>query len=189
MRQYKILLSPEHQYSIMDLRNGRQIQTRYPIISVSTISQKMCHEFNPLSAIQRLSEEKRRIEYNNADDATILNIWKCNERYCANLGIKMHSVLQGYMENLRQGIDVFPEIPFPLQSEVKTFDDSGGVIILSIHLEQIREHFKEKKWVHVEIELPVFSLELLVAGTLDIIVCDSNGDYILIDWKRTKRFR
>ena len=67
MRQYNILLSPEHQYSIMDLRTGRQIQTRYPIISVSTIAQKMYREFNSLSAIQRLSEEKRRIEYNNAD--------------------------------------------------------------------------------------------------------------------------
>ena len=63
------------------------------------------------------------------------------------------------MENLRQGIDVFPEIPFPLQSEGKTFYDSGkGVIILPIHLEQIREHFKQNQWIPVEIELAVFSL-------------------------------
>ena len=51
-RKYKVeLLQPQHIYKITEINGGKKIKTKYPIISVSTIANRIFHDFNPVSAI------------------------------------------------------------------------------------------------------------------------------------------
>ena len=65
-RRYKITLSPEHQYSVIDLTANEVIQGK--IISVSTLAQRMNRQFNPKNAVQKLSDEKSQEIYPNLTD-------------------------------------------------------------------------------------------------------------------------
>ena len=58
------------------------------------------------------------------------------------------------------------------------------------HGVQWLEQFKMKSEFEIFAELPIFSIELKIAGTIDILAYDKkSGTYELIDWKTSKRIQ
>ena len=98
-RRYKISLSPEHQYSVIDLTTNEMIQGK--IISVYTVAQRMNRQFNLLSLFFGQFLNRIFRIYPNLTDEEIMEIWRKNGQHCALLGTKMHSVLEKYLKNLR----------------------------------------------------------------------------------------
>jgi hypothetical protein len=177
--QYKVTLDEKtHIYHVMNKITGESLEGK--IYTISQIASKIYSEFNPKTALQRMSQTTKDERYKGLSDEQILDIWKSNGRWTAMLGIKLHAYIEHYLKG-----ECLP-IPEPIPSPVMTFDDSGGVVLTEAHFQELKDYIESAHLKPFSIEKPVFNRELMIAGTYDTIFINEKNQYILVDYKRRK---
>ena len=148
------------------------------IISVTTLIQSLFPEFSPKTGLEKL---KKGDKWNKnhplwgKSDKYIWWFWeKTNERKRI-LGVQMHELIEHHIKI----------------SDELLMKNKPTELINPRHYNEFIEYFKD--FVPRESEMPIFSKELRIAGTPDLLMAPlsdpSSNKRILIDWKRIKNIK
>lgn len=157
------------------------------IISVTEFSGRYFPKFEADKVITRMTEQCRE-KYAGMTNEQILKYWSFNSKHSANLGTRMHSVIETYLSN--QKIEIPEPIPSQYDPEVpESLHDREGIIIREKHLLDLSKYLSDNHLIPVAVEKCVFDKELLIAGTIDCIFRNiQTNKLLLFDWKRRKEF-
>ena len=97
-------------------------------------------------------------------------------------GRTVESLLEEWDESARYGTMVHDEIENWIKNSVEPKD------IKSINGKNWLQKYQTKSGIDFLSEVIIYSKELKIAGTIDILAKDNNtGEYIIIDWKTSKK--
>ena len=148
-------------------------------MTVSQIANQFYSQFNPDKAVINMKDSTREKRYCGLSNEEVMNVWKEFGQYMALLGTKLHSLLEHHLKG-----DEIP-IPSPIPSPTILKDSGDGIIITKQHLQDFKDYLSSNNLKPIAIEHALFNKELMLAGTLDLVVYDGNR-YILIDYKRRR---
>lgn len=186
--------SSDHKYSAKSLETGSQIDG--DIISVTTFISSLFPKFEGKNVVKKM-RPKTKLKYVNMRDEEIVKYWNDNAFHTADLGTRLHSVMEELLKANSLNtkiIRVYPTIPPPVVSKFdnvvpEILHDRDGTIILQKHIEQFIQHMSDNNLVPVEEEKIVFSPNVLIAGTFDALLKNTvTGEFYLYDWKRRMEF-
>ena len=163
-RDNQLLFDPsDHSYRLVD--------DPTPLHSVTNL----VSSFFPAFDVNGWANKKAEKEGRPVSD--ILHEWECNGLVARHLGTFMHEQIE-HSFNKRQLFDIC-KVDFPdgsskeisIKDELKYFDN----FIYDVRPEPYRTEWK------------IFNDEYALAGTLDLLAVNYNGDFIIYDWKRSRR--
>lgn len=198
--EWKITLTAKgHKYTVVSLINGTPVVGQ--IDSVTQFSSGLFPKFDADKILKRY-KEKGMLKFGGpvTKKQVVKEYWEENANHAALLGTEMHSVIESifrkYMVTPPPRDYVLPTTlpppiegkPFPTIPIVPLYK-TGSTIVEMRHLEQLISYFKANHFEPIAIEKCLFSLQLLLCGTLDILVRDTiTGDLYILDWKRREEF-
>ena len=145
--------------------------TGQPLHSVTNLVSSFFPPFDVKGwASKKAEKENRTIE-------DVMAEWERNGLVARNLGTFMHEQIEHSFQNrpLLDSCTVnFPDgtsKSISIKSELKYFDN----FIYNVRPKPYRTEWK------------IFDEEYLLAGTLDLLALNYNGDFIIYDWKRSRR--
>jgi PD-(D/E)XK nuclease superfamily len=176
-----------HKYIVEDSITKEHVQGK--IISVTEFAGRYFPKFEAEKVITRMSEQSRS-KYTGMTNEQILKYWSSNAKHSADLGTRMHSVIEKYISNPTQKIEIPSPIPSQFGSEVpEALCDREGIIIREKHLLDLSKYLSDNHLIPVAVEMCVFDRELLIAGTIDCIFRNTETNKLLLyDWKRRPTF-
>jgi hypothetical protein len=128
-------------------------------ISVTTLIERF-FQFDILRYIQREAEKQ------NIDEIDFFMDFQTTREEAAILGTELHLQIENYFNK-------------------KPFDDS--LIEFKYFLNFEKEKITPKELVFVEAEKKIYYSKFNIAGTVDCLFKSSNGKYVIVDWKRSKK--
>jgi ATP-dependent exoDNAse (exonuclease V) beta subunit len=133
-------------------------------MSVTTFNHKLFEEFNAdkIIANMRKSRNWKNSKYHGQTDAEIKALWEANRDNAAQAGTKMHYDIECYY------------------NECPNENDS----IEYQYFMNFKDAFPELKAYRTE--WTVFHEELKLAGSIDMVFENEQGDLLIYDWKRSK---
>jgi hypothetical protein len=186
--KYEVRFSAsDHKYFAKELNTGLQIGQNN-IISVTTFISSLFPKFESNDVVKTLTP-KTRIKYVGMTDEQIIKYWNDNAVHTADLGTRMHSVMEELLKNPTNIV-----IPEPVVSKFddivpECLHDRDGIIIRRNHIEQFLKHMFDNNLVPISQEKLVFSPDVLIAGTFDALFKNTiTEQFYLYDWKRRKEF-
>ena len=163
-RDAQLLFDPsDHSYRLVD--------DPTPLNSVTNLVSSFFPAFDVASwASKKAEKESRTVE-------DVLHEWERNGLVARNLGTFMHEQIE-HSFNKRQLFDTCT-IDFPdgtkeevsIKDELKYFNN----FIFDVRPEPYRTEWK------------IFNDEYALAGTLDLLAVNYSGEFIIYDWKRSRR--
>ena len=139
-------------------------------VSVTTHVSK---KFKPFNGREVIADMKQRgtfnKKYKNMTVDEVLKQWSDNGQLAAAQGTAMHSLIEDRLSNRVSD----PEVENTYSTELAMYD-----------------HFMQERcenWKCLGVEIPVYSESLLLAGTIDAVFLNTEGEHVLIDWKRSAK--
>lgn len=185
----------DHKYTATNIITG--VDAVGPIISVTGFVESLFPKFDATSAVNSMAPLSKMAKYGNMEDSEIIRYWEENRNHAADLGTRMHSVIEDYYQHCMEGklFDV-KNIPTPIPSRYtvsKNFQeklhDRQGVVIKPEHLSKLATLVSNRGLVPCAVEKCIFDDELSMAGTVDALFLDyETGEAHLYDWKRRPDF-
>ena len=135
------------------------LQPDMTFTSVTTFVEQFFEGFNAVKVAKKLIRKYHK--YKNRTVESLVEEWKSSAEY----GTKVHQEIEKW---ILDGIE--PE-------DIKAINGKKWL-----------EDYKLKSEIEIYPEVIIYSTELTIAGTIDIIAKDNNtGSYELIDWKTSKK--
>ena len=153
-------------------------------ISVTALLGKYFPKFKPVEVVDKYypSWKRRGLKYeeiiqNSATDSdgkkAILAQWEANKKEACRLGTMTHLSIEMFLNRFPLEECGNPEI----ENETNAFLQWFSTVTA-------------RGWVPFRTELLLFALDasgdICVGGAIDALFKDENGDFVLVDWKRTK---
>jgi ATP-dependent exoDNAse (exonuclease V) beta subunit len=150
---------PSHTYAVDGSNEG--------YTSVTTLIHKLFQPFNADMIISKMMQSKKwpESQYFGMSREEIKQKWNANGKEASSAGTFMHAQIENF----------YNEKEFENDSdEWKLFDK-----------------FKtdHADWTPFRSEMIVFAEDLKLAGSIDMLYKDANGDLIMCDWKRSKEIK
>ncbi len=153
------LIESTHQYII----KGNCFESKN-YISVTQFVKQHFAEFDPDKVADQILQSEQMssdtYQYYGFNKADILNQWKD----CAVQGTKLHADIEKYFNN---------------HTEI-----SNSSIEYVYFLNYVKDHSYLTPY---RTELKIYSKQLQIAGSIDMLYKLDNGHYLIADWKRSKR--
>ena len=182
-----------HKYNATSLLTGESVKGE--IMSVTTFIGSLFQSFEGKEVVKKMKSKSKK--YGDMTDDEIVKYWKQNGDHSADLGTRMHSVMEELL-NLNTNLNtklirVYPSIPTSILSKYddivpEQLHDRDGIVILETHINQFFEHMEKNNLIPIATEKFVFNAGILIAGTFDALFRNSTGQYFLYDWKRRPEF-
>tara|TARA_B100000131_G_C18096171_1_gene604112 strand:- start:729 stop:1442 length:714 start_codon:yes stop_codon:yes gene_type:complete len=135
------------------------LQPDMTFTSVTTFVEQFFEGFNAVKVAKKLIRKYHR--YKNRTVESLVEEWKSSAEY----GTKVHQEIEKW---ILDGIE---------PKDIKAINGKKWL-----------ENYKLKSEIEIYPEVIIYSTELTIAGTIDIIAKDNNtGSYELIDWKTSKK--
>ena len=135
------------------------LQPGMTFTSVTTFVEQFFEGFNAVKVAKKLIRKYHR--YKNRTVESLVEEWKSSAEY----GTKVHQEIEKW---ILDGIE---------PNDIKAINGKKWL-----------ENYKLKSEIEIYPEVIIYSTELTIAGTIDIIAKDNNtGSYELIDWKTSKK--
>jgi ATP-dependent exoDNAse (exonuclease V) beta subunit len=152
-----------HEYTIIGMKKKP--------ISVTTLIHRFFPEFNADNVITKMmsSSQWTQSQYFGLTRESIKEEWDISGKNASRLGTIMHKSIEQYLNN-------------------ETVDDPN-----SKEFSMFLEFWRDIKKIYPTLTL--YRTEWLIwheygiAGSIDCVISDSNGDFIIIDWKRSKEIK
>jgi len=168
-----------------------------PVVSVTTFGGALFPAFDAASAVARMHGPRRAAKYGAMTDTQIVRYWDANRDHAADLGTRMHSVMEAWlgaiMADPAAAAATIPAVPAP---RPPIYEDcvpralvDDGVVVKAAHLRAFADYMRETDIVPVAAEKCVFAADLQMAGTVDAIFRRrATGELLLYDWKRRPEY-
>ena len=135
------------------------LQPDMTFTSVTTFVEQFFEGFNAVKVAKKLIRKYHK--YKNRTVESLVEEWKSSAEY----GTKVHQEIEKW---ILDGIE---------PKDIKAINGKKWL-----------ENYKLKSDIEIYPEVIIYSTELTIAGTIDIIAKDNNtGSYELIDWKTSKK--
>ena len=158
----------QHVYTVWSQESGERSQKR--LLPVSSLIAYFFEKFDAQAAAQRQFDR-----YGTPIEET-LKKWERNGQMAREVGTFVHEQTENYF---RDGTFA-TTCPF-------TFEDQTEII----SVEKERQHFLRfvsDYDIHpYRQEWPVYDTELNIAGTIDMVCKETNGEFTIYDWKRSSK--
>lgn len=142
-----------------------------PLHSVTNVVSTFFPQFD----IASWSFHKAQKEGRTQDD--VIKEWERNGHIARNLGTFMHKQI----ENKFNGRPVEQSFELPMSEE------EALNLNISEELKYFDDFLYDVRPTPFRTEWKVYNDEHFLAGTLDLLATNHNGEYVLFDWKRSKR--
>jgi ATP-dependent exoDNAse (exonuclease V) beta subunit len=129
--------------------------------SVTTWNHSHFKQFDSMKIIRTMNRGKNS-KYYGMTDQEILNMWEENRDKSAKAGTKMHYDIECFYNNIDNKNDTI---------EFQYFKNF---------------HNKNNNLIPYRTEWMVYAEDLKLAGSIDMVYENSNGDLLIYDWKRCK---
>lgn len=159
-------------------------------ISVTTLIHKMFQEFDADSVIDRMMASKKwpTSKYHGMTKQQIKDMWEANRVAASESGTRMHKSIEDFMnspeEHRTQAMKFFLEhdrqaVPahLPQTPEFKMFMDFWHEASVVSKCKPFRS-----EWL-------VYDADKRLSGSIDMVVQDEEGNFIILDWKRSKEIK
>jgi len=134
-------------------------ESEFAFTSVTTYIGKFFEKFDSIKIATNLT--KNHPKYSNYTIESLLAEWK----EAADYGTKVHNEIENWVKN---GIE---------PKELKSINGKNWL-----------KNYQSKSSMDIFSEIIIYSKELRIAGTIDILAKDNQSDeYVLIDWKTSKK--
>lgn len=155
--------SEEHTYHLVD--------DPIPLNSVTNLVSDFFPKFDLELWLRRKSERENRSQ------ESILKEWEANGLLARTLGTFMHEQIENAF-NSKEVEESF---------ELKCADGSTTTINISTELKYFRHFLTDIRPIPYRTEWKIYDDKHRLAGTLDLLALNHNDEYILYDWKHSKR--
>ena len=160
----KILFDPEsHEYTYAD--TGEKLHSVTNLIS----------SFFPPFNVRSWAEYKSRTLGTTVQEQ--LDLWEHNGLLARHLGTFMHEQIERSL--LKQ--------PVEHSFDITLSDKSKQHLSIESEMRAFEQFFDEVRPTPFRTEWQIFERDYNLAGTLDLLAQDYNGDFVLFDWKRSRR--
>lgn len=160
-RDKNVALSPDYDLSHIYLING-QSHVDQGYNSVTTFIKKFFHPFDPDEVLEKYYEKWQREEhdtYFNLTHEQIKNIWELAGTESAELGTYLHAQIEKFLNG-----DEYDHVH---------------------EMDNFKEWLEETGLTPFRTEMTIYSEELKLVGNVDLLAIDKNGQFVIVDFKRT----
>lgn len=142
-------------------------------ISVTGLAHAAFNGFDTRATLESMSPEKKLAKYGTSNNKEIAKLWQANAKVASELGTKMHAALEIFLNTSYWSLD--PAIQIEL-AMAKTF-----------YQKEIIEKGIEIYRTEPTIFINDPARQILLPGSVDCICRDpKTGEFIIMDWKRSK---
>ncbi len=171
LHKYRILTDPDHEY-----------------ISVTTWIGTFFEPFNADKILAKMRQSSRWAKgpYVGMTDDEIKKQWDNKRNAASYQGTQIHNDID---YSMRQAASIPSCDIVELESPQTDSQDLPRNIDKSNPSWKIYERFlaEHPDWTSIKTEWRIFDEDSKVAGTIDALFQNAQGDYILVDWKRAKK--
>jgi len=132
--------------------------------SVTKVVYSQFPAFDKIKVSKKIENKK---QYTGMNASEIRKMWEVNGKEARDAGTLLHAQIENYYNG----------------EEVEA-DESD--VALDQFLEWDAAH---EDWVPYRTEWKIFDADLKIAGTIDAVFKDENGQFVMVDWKRCKEIK
>ena len=183
-----------HKYTIIDRDAGDDENTVYT--SVTTFIHSLFNKFDANKIIEKMKNGKNWNEKNKywgMTDEEIKLLWENNGKEVSGKGTSLHNMIECFMNQNIETLDENKEITHlelfeNYENNLKINDPKWtNEITESMEWEFFLKYIKRyPDFVPYRTEMMIYSSDIKIAGSIDMLYKNNDGTFSIYDWKRCK---